>query len=69
MSTNQETQEILSAINRIEESRAGGWIHHGKLNISTRILIELIDAKFIEPDGMYSRLTPYAKTTLAVHEA
>lgn len=69
MSTNQETQEILSAISRIEESRTGGWIHHSELNISTKILIELIDAKFIEPDGMYSRLTPYAKATLALHEA
>ena len=70
MTTNQEIQEIqeiLSAINKIEESRKGGWIHHSKLNISTKILMELIDAKFIEPGGMYSRLTQYAKAALAVH--
>jgi hypothetical protein len=69
MTTIQETQEILSAINKMEESRKGGWIHHSKLNISTKILIELIDAKFIEPGGMYSRLTQHAKATLAAHGA
>jgi hypothetical protein len=59
----QEIQEILFAINKIEESRVGGWIHNSKLNISAFRLVELIDKKFIEPGGMYSRLTKYGKAS------
>ena len=61
MTSDQKIQEMLSAINKIEESRAGGWIHNSKLNISAFILVELIDKKFIEPGGMYSRLTTRGK--------
>jgi hypothetical protein len=61
MTSNQEIQKILSTINKIEDSRVGGWIHNSKLNISAFILVELIDKKFIEPGGMYSRLTKHGK--------
>lgn len=67
MASDQDTQGILSAISKIEESRVGGWIHNSKLNISAFILVELIDKKFIEPGGMYSRLTKHGKA-LAVGE-
>jgi len=67
MTSDQDIQGILSAISKIEESRAEGWIHNSKLNISAFILVELIDKKFIEPGGMYSRLTEHGKA-LAVGE-
>ncbi len=67
MAINQEIQDILKGINSIEESRKGGWIHHSKLNISVHVLVELIDKKFIEPGGLYSRLTQHGKDT-AVRE-
>lgn len=63
MTRDQEIQEILLAINKIEESRAGGWIHNSKLNISAFTLVELMDKKFIEPGGMYSRLTKHGKAS------
>ncbi|MGZ5011568.1 MAG: hypothetical protein ACXV74_11460 [Methylobacter sp.] len=68
MAINQGMQEILAGINNMEESRQGGWIHHSKLNISVHVLVELIDKKFIEPGGMYSRLTQHGRATLAVRE-
>lgn len=61
MTSDHEIQEILSAINKIDESRAGGWIYNNKLNISAFLLVELIDKKFIEPEGLYSRLTKHGK--------
>jgi hypothetical protein len=61
MSSDLEIQVILSAIKETEESRVGGWIHNSKLNISAFILVELIDKNFIEPGGMYSRLTKHGK--------
>ena len=65
MATDQKTQEILTAINGMEESRNGGWLHHSRLNISAYLLVELIDKKFLEPGGMYSRLTPQGKKYLS----
>jgi hypothetical protein len=67
MTGDQSTQGILFAISKIEESRTGGWIHNSKLNISAFKLVELIDKKFIEAGGMYSRLTKHGKA-LAVGE-
>lgn len=67
MTINQEIQDILIKINDMEESRKGGWINHSKLNINVHVLLELIDKKFIEPGGMYSRLTPLAKASLAIN--
>ncbi len=61
MLTYKETHKILSAINEMEESRAGGWIHNCKLNISAFVLVELMDKRFIEAGGMYSRLTKHGK--------
>ena len=61
MTSDQDTHVILSAINKMDESRAGGWIHNSKLNISAFVLVELIDKKFIEAGGMYSRLTKRGK--------
>jgi|GEM_PF-2532782 len=69
MPANQEIKEILSAINNMQESRVGGWINNNelnnKLNIGVKILIELIDKKFIEAGGMYSRLTQQSRDILA----
>ena len=68
MSTIQETQEILFAINNIQESRSGGWINNNelknKLNIGVRLLVSLIDKGLIEAGGMYSRLTGQARDLL-----
>ncbi|MCK9396593.1 MAG: hypothetical protein M0Q44_13500 [Methylobacter sp.] len=61
MLTYKETHKILSAINEMEESRAEGWIHNCKLNISAFVLVELMDKRFIEAGGMYSRLTKHGK--------
>jgi hypothetical protein len=61
MSSDLEIQVILSTIKETEESRVGGWIQNSKLNISAFILVELIDKNFIEPWGMYSRLTKHGK--------
>jgi hypothetical protein len=63
MSTNQK----LSAINNMQESRVGGWLNNNKLNklnILTPIL-SFIDKKIIEPGGMYSRLTRHGRDILA----
>ncbi len=71
MSTIQETQEILFAINNIQESRSGGWINNNelrnKLNIGVNLLITLMDKDFIEAGGMYSRLTQQARDLLATN--
>jgi hypothetical protein len=61
MTSDQTTQGILSIIDKIEESKVGGWIHNSKLNISAFILVELIDKKLMEAGGMYSRLTKKGK--------
>ena len=68
MNITLKIQETLIAINNIEESRKGGWIHNSKLNISIKVLMELIDKNLIEPGGVYSRLTQRSKDTLAVRE-
>jgi len=57
MLTDKETYKILSAINDMDESRVGGWIHNCKINISVSVLVELMNKKLMEAGGMYSRLT------------
>jgi hypothetical protein len=59
MLTNKETYKILLAINEMDESRVGGWIHNCKINISAFVLVELMDKGFMEAGGMYSRLTKH----------
>jgi hypothetical protein len=70
MFANQEIQEILSAINNMQESRTGGWINNNelknKLNIGVRLLVSLIDKGLIEAGGMYSRLTGQARDLLVI---
>lgn len=65
---NHQTNEILSAINKMDESRADGWIHNCKLNISAFTLVNLMDKKFIEPGGTYSRLTKHGKASADMHD-
>ena len=68
MLTNKKTYEILSAINKMDESRSGGWIHNCKLNLGAFTLVELMDKKFIEPGGTYSRLTKYGTKLANTHD-
>jgi hypothetical protein len=55
------TQEVLSTL----ASRSEEWTHNNLLTSKQDFLLELIRDGLIEPNGLYSRLTPHGKDVLS----